>query len=420
MAKKETPVNAIDLAEEAFTGADEALLLGDRIARYGAAHVRTKEMLDYVRGRGDEPDGAARKAAVGLAGCGNYLHFREYPTKGKVRLHNARFCRQHLICQMCAIRRGAKSLGAYMRRWEAIKEERAELKPYLVTFTIKNGPDLEERQEHLTKSLKRLMHHRRDFNAGTRGAPWTELCKAEGAVYTMELTNKGKEWHPHVHMIVLATQEPNQWALREEWKSITGDSFMVDCRPITGDVAEGFLEVFKYAVKFSDLSLADNWEASKVLKGRRLLGSFGVFRGVTVPESLLDEPLEGIEYIDRFYRFIGGKYIETGESPKPKDLPATAMPDRSGAAAPGSSGHAPSSRRTEERAERTLDQPRSKTASAKGAGMLHHPQPCPAASAPGGPPEALVCSVQTMGADTLQFLPGVLKGTDCSLIKDFV
>lgn len=390
MAKKETPVNAIDLAEEAFTGADEALLLGDRIARYGAAHVRTKEMLDYVRGRGDEPDGAARKAAVGLAGCGNYLHFRDYHTVGKIRLHNARFCKQHLICPMCAIRRGAKSLGAYMQRWEAIKAERAELKPYLVTFTVKNGPDLAERQEHLTKSLKRLMHHRRDFNAGTRGAPWTELCKAQGAVYTLELTNKGKEWHPHAHMIVLAAQEPNQWALREEWKAITGDSFMVDCRPITGDVTEGFMEVFKYAVKFSDLSLADNWEASKVLKGRRLLGSFGVFRGVTVPESLLDEPLDGLPYFDRFYRFIGGKYIETGESPKPKDLPVTTAPDEVKGRAPGLSGERSTPGKTEARAERTLDVPQSKTAFAKGLGALLPQTPdASRARLPEGPPEAM-------------------------------
>lgn len=390
MAKKETPVNAIDLAEEAFTGADEALLLSDRIARYATAHTRSLDMLDYVRGRTDEPDGTARKAAVGLAGCGNYLHFRDYHTVGKVRLHNARFCKQHLICPMCAIRRGAKTLGAYMQRWEVIKAERAELKPYLVTFTVKNGPDLAERQEHLARSLKRLMHHRRDFNAGTRGAPWTELCKAQGAVYTLELTNKGKEWHPHCHMIVLAAQEPNQWALREEWKAITGDSFMVDCRPITGDVTEGFMEVFKYAVKFSDLSLADNWEASKVLKGRRLLGSFGVFRGVTVPESLLDEPLDDLPYFDRFYRFIGGKYIETGESPKPKDLPATTAPDEVKGRAPGSSGHASPSGRTEVRAERTLDVPQSKSAFAKGLGALLPQTPdASRARLPEGPPEAM-------------------------------
>lgn len=313
MAKKKTPVGAIDLAEEAHTGADEIQNLGDRIARYGQAHSRSLAMLEHLQ---DVPGTEAEKTAAGLATCGNYLHFREYFTVGKVRLHNATFCKQHLVCPLCAIRRGAKTLGAYLARWEVIQEQRPDLKPYLLTLTVKNGPDLAERQAHLTRSLKRLMHHRRDFNAGTRGAPWTELCKAEGGVYTLEQTNIGNGWHPHCHMIVLAASAPSQSAISAEWHRITGDSMIVDCRPITGDPSEGFMEVFKYAIKFAGLSLEDNWHAAQVLKGKRLLNSFGLFRGVEVPESLLDEPLDSLPYWDRFYRFVQGEYQFTGESPK--------------------------------------------------------------------------------------------------------
>lgn len=325
MAKKKTPVNETNLAGGSFTGADEAVLLGERIARYGQAHARSLAMLDHLQGIKSEP---SAKASAGLATCGNYLHFREYFTVGKVRLHNATFCKQHLICPLCAIRRGAKALGAYLARWQVIQGEHPELRPYLLTLTVKNGDDLEERQKHLTHSLKRLMHHRRDFNAGTRGAPWTELCKAQGGVYTLELTNKGNGWHPHAHMIVLAASEPCQEALSAEWHRITGDSFIVDCRPITGDPSEGFMEVFKYAVKFSDLSLEDNWEAAQVLKGKRLLNSFGLFRGVEIPESLLDEPLDGLPFWDRFYRYLGGEYRFTGESPrKSTGIPEHQDPD---------------------------------------------------------------------------------------------
>jgi hypothetical protein len=313
MAKKKTPVGASILADVAHTGVDEAELLGERIARYGTAHARTLLMLEHLQGA---PSQEATKTAASLATCGNYLHFREYFTVGKVRLHNATFCKQHLVCPLCAIRRGAKALGAYLTRWQVILAERPELKPYLLTLTVKNGPDLEERQAHLTRSLRKLMDRRRYFNAGIRGAPWTELCKAQGAVYTLELTNKGNGWHPHAHMIVLAASEPCQEALSAEWHRITGDSFIVDCRPITGDPSEGFMEVFKYAVKFSDLSLEDNWQAAQVLKGKRLLNSFGLFRGVEIPESLLDEPLDGLPYWDRFYRFLQGEYVFTGESPK--------------------------------------------------------------------------------------------------------
>lgn len=313
MAKKETPVSASLLPDRALTGVDEAENFGDRLARLGVGKARALLMLEHLRGA---PSVESTKAASGLAGCANYLHFREYFTVGKIRLHNARFCKQHLICPPCAIRRGAKALKAYLDRWEVIHADRPELRPYLITLTVKNGDDLEERQAHLTRSLKRLMHHRRDFNAGTRGAPWTELCKAEGAVYTLELTNKGNGWHPHCHMIALCPSAPSQSALSAEWHRITGDSMIVDCRPITGDPSEGFMEVFKYAVKFSDLSLEDNWFAAQRLKGKRLLNSFGLFRGVEIPESLLDEPLDSLPYWDRFYRFVQGEYQFTGESPK--------------------------------------------------------------------------------------------------------
>ncbi|MFS7183839.1 hypothetical protein AB6846_27570 [Serratia proteamaculans] len=195
-----------------------------------------------------------------------------------------------------------------MTRWQVIQEERPDLRPYLLTLTVKNGPDLEERQAHLSKSLRKLMTHRRHFNAGVPRAPWTELCKAEGGVYTLELTNNGKGWHPHCHMIVLATSQPSQTDLSSEWHKITGDSMVVDCRPILGDPVEGFMEVFKYAVKFSDLTLADNWHAAQILKGKRLLNSFGLFRGVEIPDSLLDEPLDGLPYLDRFYRYLGDSY----------------------------------------------------------------------------------------------------------------
>jgi hypothetical protein len=316
MAKKKTPVDTDRLAAEVSTGVDEVINFGDRLARYGLAHTGTLSMHSHLFG---DLSPAALKASAGLASCGNYLHFREYFTVGKVRLHHAQFCKQHLICPLCAIRRGAKAVGAYLARWDVIRTERPDLRMYLVTLTVKNGEDLQERQAHLTNSLKRLFQHRRSFNAGLRGHAYTEMCKAQGAVYTLELTNKGNGWHPHCHMIVLAASEPSQDALSIEWHKITGDSFVVDVRPITGDPAEGFMEVFKYAVKFSDLSLADNWHAAQLLKGKRLLGSFGLFRGVEIPESLVDEPLDSLPYWDRFYRFIQGAYQFTGESPKASD-----------------------------------------------------------------------------------------------------
>ena len=145
---------------------------------------------------------------------------------------------------------------------------------------------------------------------GDRGAPWTEFFKVKGAVGSYEF-KRGRGsglWHPHIHMVVLCEVAIDPVAIKREWEAITRDSFMVDVRPFRAgqEPADGFMEVFKYAVKFSDLSLPDNWEVAQLLRGSRLLFSLGIFRGVQVPESLIDEPLDSLPYFDLFYRYISG------------------------------------------------------------------------------------------------------------------
>lgn len=68
------------------------------------------------------------------------------------------------------------------------------------------------------------------------------------------------------------------------------------------------MEVFKYAVKFSEQPPADTWHAFTTLKGKRLLGSAGCFRGVEVPESLTDEALDDLPFVELFYRYMNGGY----------------------------------------------------------------------------------------------------------------
>jgi hypothetical protein len=262
-----------------------------------------------------------KKATIRLKDCGNWLHFRNYHTEDKIRLIKASFCRMHLLCPLCAIRRGAKNLAAYLKKYEQIREENPNIRAYLITPTVVNRPDLDDAFNHLKKSLKTLIERRRKFLSGKTNRPiYTELSKVLGAVYTFEVTNKGKGWHPHVHMLALCEEAPSQAKLREEWKSITGDSYILDVRPfrvpldgspeqVSSAEVQAFVEVFKYALKFSDLSLSDNWEAYTILKGQRLIGSLGLFRSVKVSEDLTDE-LEAEEqpYIDLLYRYFSGHY----------------------------------------------------------------------------------------------------------------
>jgi hypothetical protein len=92
---------------------------------------------------------------------------------------------------------------------------------------------------------------------------------------------------------------------------------MVDVRPIEqADPASGFVEVFKYAVKFSDQSHADTLHAFLTLKGKRLIASAGAFRGVPEPPDLLDdsEALEGLPFVTLFYRYLPQGYTLGGSA----------------------------------------------------------------------------------------------------------
>lgn len=253
-------------------------------------------MSDYAHQKGFV------KLAATMRSCGDYLVFRDYYTVGKVRLHAAQFCKKHILCPFCAIRRGSKMVTAYLERLASILADAPNLKAYLVTATVKNGPDLGERFQHLSSSVQKL--HKDRFRGRGR-----EVTKAAGAVWSYEF-KRGKNsglWHPHMHSIWLCEDPPDQHKLRNEWHHITGDSMIVDVTPFHDqqDVIGGFLEVFKYAVKFGDdLSLDDNWHAYETLVGKRLIASFGAFRAVEIPESLLDEPLDGLPFVEHFFQFF--------------------------------------------------------------------------------------------------------------------
>ena len=278
--------------------------LPGRLSRYQKAKKGALDVVDYM-----ETTGEHQRIAQRVKTCGDYLVFRHYFTVDQVRLHGAALCCKHLLCPLCAIRRGSKALKSYLDRWEVVRASNPALKPFLVTLTVKDGDDLAERFQHLFKSQhelwKRKQRGRGSAFDGVVGAVWS---------YEVKRGNGSGSWHPHLHMIALAENQPDQQALSREWHNITGDSFIVDVRPISQeDPVSGFMEVFKYAVKFSDQPPADTLHAWLTLAGKRLLASSGAFRGVEVPQDLLDDPegLEDLPFATLFYRFLAGHYALT-------------------------------------------------------------------------------------------------------------
>lgn len=248
----------------------------------------------------------ARRAAARLGRCGEWLRFRHYWTVDQMRLHEAPFCQQHMLCQLCAVRRAAKQLGAYLERFEALGPQLGPApRLALMTYTVRNGPDLGGRMEHLRNGLKTLSERRRAIRKGNRGS--SEWGAIAGAVGALEATNRGRGWHPHAHMIVVLDRWLDQAKLSAEWRAVTGDSFIVGITRLdpTRTAAQSFAEVFKYAVKFSDLSPAQIWTAARTLARQRMIFSLGLFRGVEVSEALTDEPIDDLPYVELLFRYMG-------------------------------------------------------------------------------------------------------------------
>lgn len=276
--------------------------LPERLGRYATAHKRALEMSHYVQHQGDT------QLSYKLAECGSYLLFRYYLKHEQVRLHAAQFCKKHLLCPLCAIRRGVKAMQAYEKKILHVLESNPGLRASMVTVTLKNGSVLHERFRHLKNSVRRWISCRRKD-----GYEDWEILKMLGGVWSYEVKrgNGSGEWHPHAHMIWLHYADLDSDQLSAEWKWATGDSFIVDARPIrpdeNGSLIGGMLEVFKYAVKFSDMPLEDNWHAFEELSGERMISSAGLLWGVQIPEDLTDEELSG-PYAELVYRFVQGRY----------------------------------------------------------------------------------------------------------------
>ena len=83
-----------------------------------------------------------KKLATKLQGCANYLVFKRYLTVDEVRLHAANFCKKHLLCPFCAMRRGAKYLQVYKQRLDVVLQENPNLRAFMVTLTVKDGENL--------------------------------------------------------------------------------------------------------------------------------------------------------------------------------------------------------------------------------------------------------------------------------------
>jgi hypothetical protein len=278
-----------------------------RLNRLSVHKKRTRSLSNYLKNE----DKIDSKFFNRLHNCYDYLLFRDYVNLKKVKLQATQSCQVHLLCPMCAIVRAAKQVQLYEAKFKELKKENPKLSIYYVVLTVKNGTDLSERYNHLQESLKKLIARRRDALVAKKGSKSKKyalnsvFANVSAGAYSIEVKKgeNSKEWHPHANLLLLSEDRILESEIKAEWKSITKDSKIAYCQVKDDDDKTVFVEIFKYALKFSEMEFDDNFTAWDTLKGRRLMGTFGDFRGLDIEKENTEITLKDEEYMELFYKY---------------------------------------------------------------------------------------------------------------------
>ncbi len=285
---------------------DSSVNLPTRIGRYSKHKTRALSILDFVENNPGFQDRRLRKHLARLYDCGNWLLFHDYYTVDQVRLVKASFCKIHLLCPLCAVRKGSKLATTACNVFSHVLEQNPSYKLSMLTLTVKNRHDLKTVFTHIQKSKTAFVDKRRKaISRSSRHK--SEFAKIHGAMGSLEITrSKVHGWHPHYHIVVVHSEPIDSEKISQEWLNITQDSFIVDCRPLNQKAAliDNLFEAISYAVKFTKLEKLEIVQAYKVCRGKNLFFKIGCVRGIQLPLDLTDEPLQDLPYEEYFYRYI--------------------------------------------------------------------------------------------------------------------
>jgi hypothetical protein len=181
-----------------------------------------------------------------------------------------------LICPDCASERAVRlSKQTEAKIAEVMKTTSGRL--CFQTLTIKNTPTFEAG----------LMKLKKAYTQFKRKKAFKEHIKGYFGAFEHTYNSKTKDFHVHLHLIVLRGKFWNQSDISDTWREVTGDSFIVDIREIK-DIHKGVKEVAKYIVKSTDLMKMPDEKFREVVemkKGTRMFISGGCFYNVKLDDA---------------------------------------------------------------------------------------------------------------------------------------
>ena len=230
-----------------------------------------------------------------LQECRRYAWFVQHETTKKLRVMSSR-CK----LRWCPICRDVSRMitTTAVDKWLQVQKY-----PKMITLTMKHSDDpLQLQIKRLYESFRKL-RRRAYFQRLITGGVW---------FFQLKYNEGSEEWHPHIHCLVAGKFLPHA-RLKGLWHEITGDSTIVDIRPVK-DLENASSEVARYATSPADLTRMPLEQATDVYyatKGRRICGSWGTAKKVTLKPTPQDDQSDWIKVADFYFVNVQKEYDPT-------------------------------------------------------------------------------------------------------------
>lgn len=248
---------------------------------YRAQFMQGKE-LEYeatVKAFREMEDKTSSDRVSALDYCRRFAHFAWDRVTSDVRIMTDS-CRQRW-CPMCAGQKAKYAKESTLRYIRDLK------KPRFLTLTLRNEPgDLKPQIEFLQDCFKRL-RQKAYWKRNVTGGIWFLQVK-RGA-------NSGY-WHPHLH-ILLDGNYMESGDISALWDLVTYGSPIIDIQAVS-DQERAADYVARYSARpayLSDMPIADRIEVITALHGKRLSGTFGNAKCVTLTPPKIESDADWIQ-----------------------------------------------------------------------------------------------------------------------------
>jgi len=228
---------------------------------------------------------AALNHSQSMHECRRHAFFAREKSSGDVKIMSSA-CRERW-CPMCA---GEKTAYAKGQTELYIKSLHS---PRFLTLTLRhNDSNLKSQMEFLQDCFRRIRQR----------AYWKK--NVTGGIWFLQV-KRGKNsgcWHPHFHMLLDGNYLEAE-RLSALWELVTCGSPNIDIRRIN-DTAAAAGEVARYCARpaaLAHMPMADRVEVIEALHGKRLSGTFGTAKAITLtpPKIESDDEWQQIGYYDR-------------------------------------------------------------------------------------------------------------------------